>query len=84
MVQLGSLFGGAAADIGNRYLNTPQSERGSIFSTAATHTDFLDSLLLRRTLLRSDFRLGALRSNRPYDDNHVPASRNSWNSMLHG
>lgn len=65
MVKLGPMFGGTAANIGNRYLNTPKTERGSIFSTAATHTDFLDSLLLRRTLRRSDFKLRDLRGDQP-------------------
>ncbi|MCP3477649.1 type IV secretory system conjugative DNA transfer family protein [Bradyrhizobium sp. CCGUVB1N3] len=65
MKALGPRFGGIAAAIGDRFLNMPEGERGNIFSTAATHTDFLDSLLLRRTLLRSDFRLDALRSDRP-------------------
>jgi type IV secretion system protein VirD4 len=63
--RLGRRYGGTAANIGERYLNMPEGERGNIVSTAATHTDFLDSLLLRRTLLRSDFRLDALRSDRP-------------------
>jgi type IV secretion system protein VirD4 len=58
-------FGGIAAAIGDRFLNMPEGERGNVFSTAATHTDFLDSLLLRRTLLKSDFKLDALRSDRP-------------------
>jgi type IV secretory pathway TraG/TraD family ATPase VirD4 len=44
---------------------TPVTERGSIFSTAAVHTDFIDSLLLRRTLKHSDFRLSSLRGDRP-------------------
>ncbi len=51
--------------IGNRFLSTPPSERGSIFSTAAAQSDFLDSLPLRQISRRSDFRLGWLRSGRP-------------------
>ncbi|MCP3381253.1 type IV secretory system conjugative DNA transfer family protein [Bradyrhizobium sp. CCGUVB4N] len=65
MEALGDRFGGIAAAEGTRLLNTPQTERGSIFSTAATQTDFLDSLMLRRTLKRSDFRLATLRGDRP-------------------
>ena len=40
-------------------------ERGSIFSTAAAQTDFLDSLPLRQISRRSDFRLASLRGDRP-------------------
>jgi len=58
-------FGSILAGVGNRFLNTPQTELGSIFSTAAVQTDFLDSLPLRRTLYRSDFRLSTLRAERP-------------------
>lgn len=65
MSQAGERFGGVLAAIGNRFLGTPQTERGSIFSTAAAQTDFLDSLPLRQMSRRSDFRLGALRGHRP-------------------
>jgi type IV secretion system protein VirD4 len=58
-------FGRILASVGNRFLSTPQTELGSIFSTASAHTDFLDSLPLRRVLLRSDFRLSTLRADRP-------------------
>jgi hypothetical protein len=65
MVKLGKRFGGIPAAISSRFLQTPPGERGSIFSTAAAQTDFLDSFLLRRTLRRSDFPLRALRADRP-------------------
>jgi len=65
MVAMGDRFGGIAAAIGSRFNQTPLTERGSIFSTAAAQTDFLDSLLLRETLRRSDFNLATLRSDRP-------------------
>jgi len=65
MSQAGDKFGGVLAAIGNRFLGTPQTERGSIFSTAAAQTDFLDSLPLRHMSRRSDFKLGALRGDRP-------------------
>jgi type IV secretion system protein VirD4 len=65
MSKAGTRFGGILAAIGNRFLSTPQTERGSIFSTAAAQTDFLDSLPLRQISRRSDFRLGALRGDRP-------------------
>jgi type IV secretion system protein VirD4 len=65
MSRSASHFGGILAAIGNRFLATPQSERGSIFSTAAAQTDFLDSLPLRHISRRSDFALRALRSERP-------------------
>jgi type IV secretion system protein VirD4 len=65
MSQAGRQFGGILAAIGNRFLGTPYSERGNIFSTAATQTDFLDSLPLRRISRRSDFGLSALRGERP-------------------
>lgn len=61
----GRAFGGILAATGNRFLGTPQTERGSIFSTAAAQTDFLDSLPLRDISKRSDFRLGDLRGARP-------------------
>jgi len=65
LVQLGSRFGGIPAAIGSRFKQTPQTERGNIFSTAARQTDFLDSLLLRKTLRSSDFKLADLRGDRP-------------------
>jgi type IV secretion system protein VirD4 len=65
MSRMGRAFGGILAATGNRFLNTPQTERGSIFSTAAAQTDFLDSLPLREISMRSDFRLADLRSDIP-------------------
>lgn len=65
MSAAGTRFGGILAAIGNRFLSTPQTERGSIFSTAAAQTDFLDSLPLRAISTASDFPLRALRSDRP-------------------
>jgi type IV secretion system protein VirD4 len=65
MGAMGDQFGGIPAAIGNRFSQTPLTERGSIFSTAAAQTDFLDSLLLRDTLRRSDFSLTSLRGDRP-------------------
>jgi type IV secretion system protein VirD4 len=58
-------FDGILAAVGNRFLGTPHGERGSMFSTAAAQTDFLDSLPLRRISRRSDFSLGSLRGDRP-------------------
>lgn len=58
-------FNGTLAGIGKRFLNTPPNERGSIFSTAAANTDFLQSLPLGRISLASDFALGDLRDGRP-------------------
>lgn len=65
MSKAGTRFGGILAAIGNRFLSTPLSERGSIFSTAAAQTDFLDSLPLRAISRRSDFALASLRGARP-------------------
>jgi type IV secretion system protein VirD4 len=65
MSKAGNRFGGILAAIGNRFLGTPMTERGSIFSTAAAQTDFLDSLPLRKISKNSDFHLGELRSDRP-------------------
>jgi type IV secretion system protein VirD4 len=65
MSKAGNRFGGILAAIGNRFLSTPQTERGSIFSTAAAQTDFLDSLPLREISRHSDFRLASLRGGRP-------------------
>src|SRR5262249_13346916 len=41
MSKKGERFGGILAGIGNRFLNTPHTERGSVFSTASAQTDFL-------------------------------------------
>ena len=65
MSKAGNRFGGILAAIGNRFLGTPQTEHGSIFSTAAAQTDFLDSLPLREISEHSDFRLASLRGDRP-------------------
>jgi type IV secretion system protein VirD4 len=65
MVKLDRRFGGIAAAVGSRFLQTPPGELGSIFSTAAAQTDFLDSLPLRETLKRSDFRQATLRGDQP-------------------
>jgi type IV secretion system protein VirD4 len=65
MSQGGRRFGGILAAIGNRFLGTPMTERGSIFSTAAVSTDFLDSLPVRAISTRSDFQLSDLRGGRP-------------------
>jgi type IV secretion system protein VirD4 len=65
MSRAGDRFDGVLAATGNRFLGTPQTERGSIFSTAAAQTDFLDSLPLRQISRHSDFRLAALRADRP-------------------
>ena len=75
----GSRFGGILAATGNRFLGTPQTERGSIFSTAAVNTDFLDSLPLRDISTRSDFRLGDLRGERPTSIYLcLPVARMEW------
>jgi type IV secretion system protein VirD4 len=58
-------FGGILAAIGNRFLGMPPNERGSVFSTAAAQTDFLDSLPLREISRHSDFELASLRDDRP-------------------
>jgi type IV secretion system protein VirD4 len=65
MSKAGERFGGILAGIGNRFLSTPHTERGSVFSTASAQTDFLDSLPLRDISRRSDFRLASLRGDRP-------------------
>jgi type IV secretion system protein VirD4 len=65
MSRAGHRFGGILSAIGNRFLGTPQTERGSIFSTAAVNTDFLDSLPLRDISTHSDFELDGLRGQRP-------------------
>jgi type IV secretion system protein VirD4 len=65
MAAAGSRFDGILASIGRRFFNTPANERGSVFSTAAAQTDFLDSMPLRQISQRSDFELADLRSDRP-------------------
>ena len=65
MAMAGDRFGGVLAGVGNRFLSMPYVERGSVFSTAAAQTDFLDSLPLRQISVRSDFRLASLRGDRP-------------------
>jgi type IV secretion system protein VirD4 len=59
------LFGGILAAIGNRFLSMPSNERGSVFSTAAAQTDFLDCLPLRHISKHSNFELADLRDDRP-------------------
>jgi type IV secretion system protein VirD4 len=66
MASAGNQFGGVLASIGSRFASgTAATERSSIFSSAAVATDFVDSLLLRQTLGRSDFKVASLRSDRP-------------------
>jgi len=65
MIMVGDRFGGVVAGIGRRLQEAHPGERASTLSTALVHTDFLDSLLLRKTLLRSDFSLATLRGNKP-------------------
>lgn len=66
LVMLGDRFGGVAADIGRRFLAMgPSSERSAVLSSASVATDFIQSLMLRRTLRHSDFKLAQLRSDRP-------------------
>lgn len=65
MATVGDTFGRTLAAIGNRFLATPATERGSIFSTAAAQTDFLSSMPVQAMSRRSDFPLAALRSDRP-------------------
>ena len=65
MVSVGDKFGGTLAAIGSRFLATPATERGNIFSTAAAQTDFLSSLPLQAISRHSDFHLAGLRSNHP-------------------
>jgi len=65
LIGLDRRFGGIAAAIGARFLNMPPVERGGVFSTAAVHTDFLDSLPLRDIVRHSDFKLETLRSEKP-------------------
>ncbi len=65
MAEAGDRFEGILAAIGRRFSNTPHNERGSIFSTAAAQTDFLDSVPIREISRRSDFPLRDLNSSRP-------------------
>lgn len=65
MAMSGEKFQGILAAVGRRFLNTPPNERGSIFSTAAAQTDFLDSLPLRTISKQSQFRLEALAGDHP-------------------
>lgn len=65
MAGSGDRFDGILAAIGRRFLGTPPAERGSILSTAAAQTDFLDSIPLRRISRAGDFPLVALAGARP-------------------
>ena len=65
MAGSGHVFDGILAAIGERFVGTPPSERGSIISTAAAQTDFLDSLPLRAISKRSDFALDHLAEGPP-------------------
>jgi type IV secretion system protein VirD4 len=58
-------FGPVLTGIGKRFLATPEGERGSIFSTAAVNTDFMDSIPMRGISRSSDFSLADLRSGQP-------------------
>lgn len=65
MAHSGNRFDGILAAIGERFQGTPPSERGSIISTAAAQTDFLDSLPLRAISKNSDFALDSLAEGPP-------------------
>lgn len=65
MATAGDKCDGVLASVGKRFLSTPPNERGSIFSTAAAQTDFLDSLPLRRISERSQFCLSDLAGDEP-------------------
>lgn len=65
MASCGDRFDGVLSALGRRFAKTPPIERGSIFSTAAAQTDFLDSIPLRRMSRTSDFRLTDLAGQRP-------------------
>ena len=65
MANAESCFDGILSAIGKRFVGTPATERGSIVSTAAAQTDFLDSLPLRAISRQSDFRLDQLAEGPP-------------------
>jgi len=65
MARKEGMFSGILTAIGNRFLGMAHPERSGVFSTAATQTDFLDSLPLRRISRSSSFELAALRGDRP-------------------
>lgn len=65
LIALGNRFGGVAAQVGRRFDQMSSVERSGVFSTASVHTDFVDSLAMRRILKRSDFRLRDLRGDVP-------------------
>jgi type IV secretion system protein VirD4 len=65
MARLGNRFGGVASGIGKRLQEAHPGERANTLATALVHTDFLDSLPLRKTLQHSDFSLATLRADKP-------------------
>jgi type IV secretion system protein VirD4 len=64
MESIGERFGGVVQGQGAALKNMADKERQSVLSEARTQTQFLDSKLLQRTLLKSDFRLGDLKRER--------------------
>ena len=76
MAKIENRFGGELSAIGHRFLSTPLTERGSIFSTAAAQTDFLASLPLQSISIKSDFSLAdAPQWRAPDDDLSLSAGR---------
>ena len=65
MASYENMYDGILAATARRFAQTPVGERGSIFSTAAAQTDFLDSLPLRGMSGRSEFGLADLAGDRP-------------------
>ncbi len=53
-------FEGALAAVGASFRNKPEKERGGIVGTAETQTRFLDSILMRRSLIDGGLRLQEL------------------------
>jgi type IV secretion system protein VirD4 len=75
MMQRCMAFDGVVAQAGQSFASTETRERTSIFSTARTQTQFLDSLPLRATLKHSDFNLADLKRGTVSVFLSLPANR---------
>ena len=75
MMQRCNAFEGAVAQAGSSLDSIESRELSSVFSTARTQTQFLDSLPLRSTLRHSDFRLADLKCGTVSVFLSLPANR---------
>lgn len=58
-----SAFNGVVAGVGEQMITMADKQRSGVLESARTNTEFLDSVPMQRLLERSDFDLGALKTN---------------------